>query len=85
MRPWPASRAPTQLIQDNLLGEQEVTPDQLIKCAENSGMRAKAVKLDWDGLAHLKKALPAIVRLRNGSSMVLLRSRAIEEHPRDTA
>jgi subfamily B ATP-binding cassette protein HlyB/CyaB len=70
----------TQLIKDNLLGEREVTPDHLIKCAENSGMRAKAVKLDWDGLAHLKKALPAIVRLRNGSSMVLL---AVEGDPQN--
>jgi ATP-binding cassette subfamily B protein len=62
----------TQLIKDNLLSEQDVTLDQLIKCAENSGMRAKAVKLDFDGLSHLKKALPAIVCLRNGSSMVLV-------------
>src|SRR6516164_1965716 len=68
----------TQLIQDNLLGDQEVTPDQLIMCAENSGMRAKTVKLEWHGLAQLKKALPAIVRLRNGSSMVLL---AVEGDP----
>ena len=29
--------------------------------------------LTWDGLSHLKKALPAIVTLKNGSSMVLLR------------
>jgi ATP-binding cassette, subfamily B, bacterial HlyB/CyaB len=63
----------TQLIKDNLLSDQEVTPDQLVRCAEKAGMRAKLVKLDWDGLSHLKKALPAIVRLRNESHMVLLR------------
>lgn len=63
----------TQLIKDNLLTDQEVTPDQLVRSAEKAGMRAKLVKLDWDGLSHLKKALPAIVRLRNGSHMVLLR------------
>ncbi|MGY3614451.1 peptidase domain-containing ABC transporter [Bradyrhizobium sp. USDA 10063] len=63
----------TQLIKDNLLTDQEVTLDQLVRCAEKAGMRAKIVKLDWDGLAHLKKALPSIVRLRNGSHMVLLR------------
>src|SRR4051794_5959378 len=63
----------TQLIQDNLLNDQEVTLDQLVRCAEKADMRAKLVKLDWDGLSHLKKALPAIVRLRNGSHMVLLR------------
>jgi subfamily B ATP-binding cassette protein HlyB/CyaB len=63
----------TQLIKDNLLTDQEVTVDQLVRCAEKAGLRAKLVKLDWDGLSHLKKALPAIVRLRNGSHMVLLR------------
>jgi ATP-binding cassette, subfamily B, bacterial HlyB/CyaB len=63
----------TQLIKDNLLTDQEVTVDQLVRCAEKAGMRAKLVKLDWGGLSHLKKALPAIVRLRNGSHMVLLR------------
>jgi ATP-binding cassette subfamily B protein len=62
----------TQLVHDNLLTDQEVTIEQLVKCAETSGMRAKAVKLDRDGLGQLKKALPAIVRLRNGTSMVLL-------------
>jgi subfamily B ATP-binding cassette protein HlyB/CyaB len=62
-----------QLIKDNLLTEQEVTLDQLVRCAEKAGMRSKLVKLDWDGLSHLKKALPAIVCLRNGSYMVLLR------------
>src|SRR6201991_286784 len=63
----------TQLIKDNLLTDQEVTLDQLVRCAEKAGMRSKLVKLDWDGLSHLKKALPAIVCLRNGSYMVLLR------------
>ena len=62
----------TQLVQDNLLSDQNVSIPQLIKCAENSGMKAKAVKLDWPHLAQLKKALPAIVWLRNGASMVLL-------------
>src|SRR4051794_25239266 len=63
---------PTQLVQDNLLRDQNVSIPQLIKCAENAGMKAKAVKLDWAHLAQLKKALPAVVWLRNGTSMVLL-------------
>ncbi len=63
----------TQLIHDNLLTDQEVTLGELLKCANSSGMTAKAVKLDWKGLQQLKKALPAIVWLRDGSSMVLLR------------
>jgi ATP-binding cassette, subfamily B, bacterial HlyB/CyaB len=63
----------TQLIKDNLLTDGEVSLDQVVRCAEKAGMQSKLVKLDWDGLSHLKKALPTIVRLRNGSYMVLLR------------
>jgi len=63
----------TQLIHDNLLSDREVTLAELLKCVNSSGMTGKAVKLDWKGLSHLKKALPAIVRLRDGSYMVLLR------------
>ena len=70
----------TQLVQDNLLKDQNVSIPQLIKCAETSGMKAKAVKLDWAHLAQLKKALPAIVWLRNGAAMVLL---AVEGDPQN--
>ena len=72
----------TQLIHDNLLTDQEVTLGELLKCANSSGMTAKAVKLDWKGLRQLKKALPAIVWLRDGSSMVLLRLDGDENNAR---
>jgi subfamily B ATP-binding cassette protein HlyB/CyaB len=45
-------------------------------------MTAKAVTLDWKGLSHLKRALPAIVRLRDGSHMVLLRLEGDESSSR---
>ncbi|HEU5409095.1 MAG TPA: cysteine peptidase family C39 domain-containing protein, partial [Nitrospira sp.] len=72
-RPHGLDLTSTQLIKDNLLTDGEVAPGQLVRCAEKAGLRSKHVKLDWDGLSHLKKALPAIVGLRNGSYMVLLR------------
>ncbi|UGY13123.1 peptidase domain-containing ABC transporter [Bradyrhizobium septentrionale] len=72
----------SQLIHDNLLRDQEVTLPELLKCANSSGMTAKAVKLDWKGLSHLKRALPAIVRLRDGSHMVLLRLEGDENSTR---
>jgi ATP-binding cassette subfamily B protein len=72
----------TQLIHDNLLSGEEVKLEELVKCANSSGMTAKAVKLDWAGLRHLKKALPAIVWLRDGSSMVLLRLDGDENNTR---
>ncbi|MGY4320286.1 peptidase domain-containing ABC transporter [Bradyrhizobium sp. JR3.5] len=73
---------PSQLIHDNLLDDQEVTLAELLKCANSSGMTAKAVTLDWKGLSHLKRALPAIVRLRDGSHMVLLRLEGDENSTR---
>lgn len=63
----------SQLVHDNLLSGEEVTAAEIVRCANNSGLRSKLVRLKWDGLFHLKKALPAIVRLKDGTSMVLLR------------
>lgn len=63
----------SQLTHDNLLSGGEVTTGDLIKCATTAGLSAKSVVLDWDGLRDLKKALPSIVKLKNGASMVLLR------------
>ncbi|WFU39446.1 peptidase domain-containing ABC transporter [Bradyrhizobium sp. CB82] len=72
----------SQLVHENVLSGGEVAPSEIIKCANNSGMRAKLVHLDWDGLSHLKKALPAIVCLKDGSKMVLLRLEGDENSPR---
>jgi ATP-binding cassette subfamily B protein len=62
-----------QLIHDNVLPHREVSVDEIIKCGQSAQLKATRVHLDWGGLAHLKKTLPAIVMLKNGSSMVLLR------------
>jgi subfamily B ATP-binding cassette protein HlyB/CyaB len=61
----------SQLIHDNVLTGGEVSVAQLVKCAQAAGLSAKRVNLNWSGLSHLKKALPAIVTLKNGGSMVL--------------
>src|SRR5215468_1892663 len=60
-----------QLVHDNVLTGQEVSAPELLKCASSAGLKAKSVRLTWTQLSHLKKALPAIVRFKNGSSMVL--------------
>jgi len=72
----------SQLIHDNVLTGEEVSSKQLVKCAKGAGLSAKSVTLDWDGLQQLKKALPAIVKLNNGASMVLLRFDGDEENRR---
>ena len=77
-----------QLIHDNVLTGHQVTVPQLLKCAQSAKLKAKVAHLTWDGLSHLKKALPAIVTLKNGASIVLLRlaggpddSRVVLEDP----
>ena len=54
----------SQLIRDNVLTADEVSSPQIVHCARLVGLKAKEVQLDWDGLAHLKKALPVIARLK---------------------
>ena len=49
-----------QLIRDNVLTGDELSSPQIVHCARTVGLKAKEVQLDWDGLAHLKKALPAL-------------------------
>ena len=63
----------SQLIRDNVLTADEVSSPQIVHCARSVGFKAKEVQLDWDGLAHLKKALPVIARLKSGQCMVVLR------------
>jgi ATP-binding cassette, subfamily B, bacterial HlyB/CyaB len=62
-----------QLIHDNLLTGETVTTAQLLRCARSVGLKGKVTHLRKSELSHLKKALPAIVTLKNGSNMVLLR------------
>jgi ATP-binding cassette, subfamily B, bacterial HlyB/CyaB len=62
-----------QLVHDNLLTGETVTPAQLLRCARSAGLKAKVANLPKKELMQLKKALPAIVTLKNGSNMVLLR------------
>ena len=50
-----------------------VSVPELLKCVQSAGLTGRCVTLDWNGLAHLNKALPAIVPLKNGASLVLLR------------
>jgi len=62
-----------KLVHDNVLGRNEVSVADIVKCAKSAGLTAKPIDLDWNGLLQLRKSLPAIVRLRNGASMVLLK------------
>jgi ATP-binding cassette, subfamily B, bacterial HlyB/CyaB len=68
-----------QLIRDHLLGPDEPNAAKLLHIAEASGLKARPVRLDWDKLMLLGKALPAIVLLKNGHAMVLLQAEAAKQ------
>jgi len=71
-----------QLVHDNVLTGEEVTTAQLLKCAQSAGLKARTTRLTWGELSQLKKALPAIVRLKNGATMVLMRVTGGSDDPR---
>ena len=56
---------------DNHLSGTELSAEEIARCATHAGMKAKRVTPDWRGLLHLRKALPVIVTLKSGGSMVL--------------
>ena len=65
-----------ELTQDRLrheynLGQDEIPKDTLLRMGKDQGLRAKLTKLDWAAIVNLKKAYPAIARLRNGRHMVV--------------
>ncbi|MBB4197656.1 peptidase C39 [Rhodoblastus sphagnicola] len=62
-----------EIVRDNGLPDPVVDYDALVHCARHAGLKAKLVHLDWAGLTQIKKAVPAIIRLKTGASLVLAR------------
>ena len=60
-----------QITLDNHLSGAELSPEEIANCGSRAGLRAKRIRLTWRGLSHLKKALPVVVTLTSGASMVL--------------
>ena len=60
-----------QITLDNHLSGTELSPEEIANCAAHVGLRAKRVRLNWRGLSHLRKALPVVITLTSGASMVL--------------
>jgi ATP-binding cassette subfamily B protein len=71
-----------QLVRDNVLEPGEVSLAQLIAIAGRSGLRAQVTRLCWRQLMTLGRALPVIVRLKNGAAMVLVRAHTAPEAQR---
>ena len=63
----------TQLRRDHRIGPGGPTPVVLLDIARANGLRAAANQLTFVNLMQMGSALPAILLLRNGSAMVLVR------------
>ena len=65
-----------ELTQDRLqheygLSTEEIPPATLLRMAKEQGLKAKCLQLNWQSLLELKKAYPAIARLKNGRHLIL--------------
>ena len=63
--------AAEQITLDNQLSGAELTAEETANCAKRAGLKAKRVRMTWRGLSDLRKALPVVVTLTSGGSMVL--------------
>lgn len=61
-----------RLVHEYGLSRAEIPRDTLLRMAKNHGLKAKAVQLSWKDLTRLKKAWPAMARLKNGRHVVLV-------------
>ncbi|MBK3773462.1 ATP-binding cassette domain-containing protein [Azospirillum brasilense] len=61
-----------QIRRDHGIESGEPSTALLLKIAEENGLTGRRAKLSWKHLARLDKALPVMLRLRDGSVMVLV-------------
>jgi ATP-binding cassette, subfamily B, bacterial HlyB/CyaB len=63
----------SQLAEQRQGDDRELSIAELLKVAKSVGLQARSLRPDWKGLVALSKALPVLVTLKNGRSMVLTR------------
>jgi ATP-binding cassette, subfamily B, bacterial HlyB/CyaB len=73
--------SPAQLRREHRIGSDGPLCDELLQIARATGMRAVATRLSFQQLMRLETALPAILVLKNGNAMVLLRAEAAAPVP----
>ena len=66
-----------ELTQDRLLhefglGTDEIPEQTLLRMAKEHGLKARRLRLSWKGLLGLKKAYPAMARLKNGRHVIVV-------------
>jgi ATP-binding cassette subfamily B protein len=70
-----------QLRRDHQIGPGEPSPQALLQIARTSGMRVVRTRLEFRDLMQMREALPAILLLKNGNAMVLLRGETQAQPP----
>ena len=65
-----------ELTRDRLAHEygltnEEIEPVKLLRMARDLGLKARQLRLGWEELVELKKACPAMARLRNGRHLIV--------------
>ncbi|MFC5355634.1 peptidase domain-containing ABC transporter [Azospirillum himalayense] len=61
-----------QILRDYAISADEIGPKLLTKIAQENGLTARPTTLSWKHLTRLGKALPALLRLRDGRAMLLI-------------
>lgn len=61
-----------RLLHEYNLGLDEIPSVKLLRIAKDLGLKTKLRRLQWNDLLNLKKAYPAIAKLRNGRHMILV-------------
>src|SRR5256886_8565561 len=66
--------SPAQLRRDHRIAADGPTPEELLRITRANGLRAVPARLAFDDLMQMGRALPAVLVLKNGCAMVLLRT-----------
>lgn len=81
-----------QLLRQYADGQNEARPAVVAGAAEQAGLRAKVTRMGFEQLLRLGRAIPALIRLRDGSARILITTHGhgspplvVLRHPMDGA
>lgn len=60
-----------RLTHEYSLNEEEIERDVLLRMGKDHELKGKLLNLDWDKLVNLKKAYPAIIKLKSGRHILI--------------
>lgn len=63
---------PDRLRHEYGLDSNEISENTFLRMCKDLGMKARLLNVNWEGLANLGKAYPAIARLRDGRHVVII-------------